>query len=282
MVQTITSMDGPIMVHLRRIREALPRALSCIGDTYFYAQTFSLEARERMRACADDYRASKEEDPGMEQVVAFRFLDSYWFLEDPHGSLTQALVASRRAIELSPTFAHGHVLRSMVLAASGEVEQAFRVAERALELNPYDEVTAFNLASRLLQLGQIAKARDLLEAIHNDNLAPPIWITTHLGVAYLLMNDLKALSRLLPQLRGSTMPLANVMLVIAESRSADASLGQQALAQLKAHYPFLTLKYASRVYLGAHFRNPDIAKVVTEAFENALAELQRPPADARN
>jgi tetratricopeptide (TPR) repeat protein len=281
MMQAVVSMDGPIMIHLRRIRETIPRALACLGDVYFYAQTFSQEVRQRMRVCVDDYRASKEADPGMEQAAAFRYLDSYWFLEDPHGSLTRALEASKRAIELSPTFAHAHVLRSMVLAASGEVEQALRAAEHAFELNPYDDLTTFNLAARMLNTGQAAKARDLLEAINKESIAPPIWITTYLGVVYLIMDDFTALAGILPQLRGSTMPLANVVLVIAESRSADGSLGQQALTQLKSRYPFLTLKYASRVYLGAVFRNPDIARKITSAFEAALAELQRPVPDTK-
>jgi Flp pilus assembly protein TadD len=68
------------------------------------------------------------------------------------GALEAAEREFKRAIELGPSNAHAHYWYSMLLVALGRGEEALRVAERGLELDPFAPRAAFDMKNSALYL----------------------------------------------------------------------------------------------------------------------------------
>ena len=70
---------------------------------------------------------------------------SIWRKQQPE----QALAAAERAVALSPNYADGYAVQSVVLNLIGRPQEAIRVAERAIRLNPLEHSNWYALGIRL-------------------------------------------------------------------------------------------------------------------------------------
>jgi tetratricopeptide (TPR) repeat protein len=94
------------------------------------------------------------------------------------GQLEQAIRTSRKAIEIGPSFALGHLGLGMALLFSGRAAEAIGPLEHGLRLSPYDpqNFVWFNM----LALGRLfaGRAEEALEAAIRALQVRPDWWTT--------------------------------------------------------------------------------------------------------
>lgn len=270
-IRVLGSLDGPVLAHIRRHRDHFPPFVGCLGNAYEFAMTFNRDSRARLRACVNAYRASGFVDSNMEQLVAFDAIVAYWHLEDVNENTQLALRSSRRAVELDPGNARSHLVRALVLSATGDAEQALLAARRGYSLNPFDDIMAFGFANALLSVGEVAEAQSLLAKARRENSHTPDWILVNLALTYLLSGDADAFTRMIPEMWGTTTPLGRILLLIAEARGGDPARVQSAFHQLKSAFPLLARPIVARLYLETHIRNTTLVTRVVAELEAAIA-----------
>ncbi len=87
------------------------------------------------------------------------------------GALEKADYHARRFLEMSPDDAHAQRLLSRVHLARGELEQAERCVERALQLNPFDADMMLNKGLHVLYTGGAEESMDWFDRVlevHNE------------------------------------------------------------------------------------------------------------------
>ncbi len=85
-----------------------------------------------------------------------------------------AIAALERAITLSPSYADGYGLLALVNNNLGQAEEAIRLLEKGMELNPYYSWDyLYNLGRAYYTLGDYQRSAELLEQALQRNAAPP-------------------------------------------------------------------------------------------------------------
>lgn len=270
--RAIGSLDGPVLSHMRRIRDRVPESFACANDLHAYFQSYDADIRARILRCIDGYRSAGVEDALMEHAIALMGLDALWRRERPAQNMDVATRAAIRAIELAPSFARMHYVYGLVLAARGELDAALKATERAYDLNPNDDLVIVGMGSRLLGLNRFREARAFLEPLHRESLAPPAWLTFNLATAYLIDNDFTALDSIAYQLRGTASPYGQVILIIAESRTSDKERARRALQNFRANHAAAAANI--RDHIGTFYRNPVIAEKIAAAYFEAVARIE--------
>jgi tetratricopeptide (TPR) repeat protein len=79
------------------------------------------------------------------------------------GQQDQALIELQTAVQLSPSYAHGHYALAFVHCQSGDPQAAIRSSDRSRSLSPFDPLLFAMLAMRavaLVRLGKFDEAAD--------------------------------------------------------------------------------------------------------------------------
>ncbi len=80
-----------------------------------------------------------------------------------HGQPWQAREVIRRALEINPEFADGHMLLARAWMAEGRLEEASAGATRAVELDPQSFDATVTNAELLIEMGRASKDRDCFD-----------------------------------------------------------------------------------------------------------------------
>jgi DNA-binding SARP family transcriptional activator/tetratricopeptide (TPR) repeat protein len=129
------------------------------------------------------------EAAGQSLIVDDRDPAAHWAMGRAHwlrGRQEHSLLELETAVELSPSFAHGHYTLAFVRAQSGDARAAVGSCDQSLHLSPFDPLLFAMFATRamaLIRLGQFEKAADwAVKAAARPNAFPQI----HAIAAYCL------------------------------------------------------------------------------------------------
>jgi serine/threonine protein kinase/Flp pilus assembly protein TadD len=144
--------------------------------TYLYGRcAFS---QGKMEEAAGLFRKASELDPAEYQAMNLLALCLHGLGRHDEAKLVSrsALERTERHIALHPDDARAHYLGSHALHNLGEDERALSWAARALEIDPSENSTIYNVACLYVQLGDNDRAFDLLETAVRNGFGQKEWI----------------------------------------------------------------------------------------------------------
>lgn len=136
-------------------------AYAALADTWLvlpeYGNVSIAEARDKASPLIEK---ALELDPESAEVVAARGL--LLVRLEQYDSAESAL---RHAIDLNENYIPAHVWLSVTLEIQGRYAEEKAVLEKAMELDPLNELLAVNYAQNLLNLGELEHAREMLQRL---------------------------------------------------------------------------------------------------------------------
>ncbi len=155
----------------------------------------------------------------------------------PGSPLDRALDSARRAAELSPASARSQQALLAAHFARGEMESAWRAANEAMALNPFDTEILADVGARHVQSGYYAKGLGMLEQALELNPSPPTWALTFRAAAYYLLDQNDQSRGIASALGGSEYPLAMMALIMVAKRNLNEQAGSRTLADMRRLHP---------------------------------------------
>ena len=165
-------------------------------------------------------------------------------------TLREAEALARKAIELDPTSALGHVRLGWVLGYCGKPDETIEAFETALRLEPNNAEVYHAYGETMNRLAQPEKAAPLLDAVFSkDSFLPPSWEFPQGHTEILLghhepaidhfQSVLERLERFIP---------ARVQLVRALWEAGNTAEAERNVTAIKAFAPKYSLAHAARMF----------------------------------
>jgi DNA-binding SARP family transcriptional activator/tetratricopeptide (TPR) repeat protein len=155
-----------------RLDPTWARALSALSFTHFQNAFQRWAEREPEIDCA--FRAAE-----LSLIADDRDPSAHWAMGRAlwlRGRHAQSLVELEKAVELSPSFAHGHYTLAFVHAQSGDPRLGIGCSDHSRQLSPFDPLLCAMLATRALALVRLDRfdeaAEWALKAISQPNTFP--------------------------------------------------------------------------------------------------------------
>jgi tetratricopeptide (TPR) repeat protein len=166
---------------------------------------------------------------------------TYLYLEEyrqgynplPGNPLDRALESANRAATLAPASARSHQALLAAHFARGEMESAWRAANEAIALNPFDTEILADVGARHVQSGYYEKGLGMLQQALELNPSPPTWALTFRAAAHYLLDQNDQARRIASALGGSEYPLAMMALIMVARKNLDESSGRKTLADMQ-------------------------------------------------
>jgi tetratricopeptide (TPR) repeat protein len=166
------------------------------------------------------------------------------------GLHNEALVQIDHTIEISPAFASAYITKAEILAWSfGDLDQALRIFDYSVELDPQSLNACVGKALVLSSLGDDSGAQEQIE--HCLELGPDfIWAHHNAAIIYLASGDA---DRALQHARRVHSVRSGLWLPLRVLRDADISRGQ--IAEARARYENTNMDFAGRTELLVYSNN---------------------------
>lgn len=191
-----TSIAATLWGHRGRIREALRDGLATKHTRDFNAFDCVLKGiycKEQFTANASMeahnwFAKAIEIDPLCAEAYAWQALvtlcDMYLRWPIDRDGLENSFVAARRAIEIDPNCADGHLALGWAYNWSGDLDRGFAAFDRAMQINPNDSDLMVFKGEELATNGRFDEGIELIQRGIKFNMQPPDWYFWHLGLAY--------------------------------------------------------------------------------------------------
>ncbi len=178
---------------------------------------------------------------------------TYLYLEEyrqgynplPGNPLDRALESANRAATLAPASARSHQALLAAHFARGEMESAWRAANEAMALNPFDTEILADVGARHVQSGYYEKGLTMLQQALELNTSPPTWALTFRAAAYYLLDQNDQSRRIASALGGSEYPLAMMAMIMVARKNLDEPSGKKALADMRRLHPVILVDPAA-------------------------------------
>jgi hypothetical protein len=178
---------------------------------------------------------------------------TYLYLEEyrqgynplPGNPLDRALESANLAATLAPASARSHQALLAAHFARGEMESAWRAANEAMALNPFDTEILADVGARHVQSGFYEKGLTMLQQALELNTSPPTWALTFRAAAYYLLDQNDQSRRIASALGGSEYPLAMMAMIMVARKNLDEPSGKKALADMRRLHPVILVDPAA-------------------------------------
>jgi adenylate cyclase len=176
---------------------------------------------------------------GLHAQLAYLHLEEFrqGYNKLPGNPLDRALVSAQRAVAVAPASARSHQALLAVHFARRESDSAWRAAEEALALNPYDTEIQADVGARHVQSGNYARGLAMLTEALQLNPAPPTWAVTFRALALYLLGRIEQSGPLASALKGSEYAPAMMALIMVARQYRDEALGKESLAAMRRAHP---------------------------------------------
>jgi hypothetical protein len=166
---------------------------------------------------------------------------TYLYLEEyrqgynplPGNPLDRALDSANRAATLAPASARSQQALLAAHFARGEMESAWRAANEAMALNPFDTEILADVGARHVQSGYYEKGLGMLQQALELNSSPPTWALTFRAAAYYLLDQNDQSRRIASSLGGSEYPLAMMALIMVARKNLDEVSGKKTFQDMR-------------------------------------------------
>jgi tetratricopeptide (TPR) repeat protein len=241
------SLLGPFGVI--EARERIKRAAAdpmrdtyrCVLDAAAYLRSFDSPRYQPVSECL--VRASTRDAPPVTVFadLALVYLRNYRFgisgqPGDP-GMLDNAYRMATRAVDIKPDSAFAQLALQGVLLAKGDTARAIVAGDEAFRLNPNDSTVAFGRAWLLVMTGRVDQGVALLN--QNAGSTPTEWLGYRLltALGYYLEGDLKTAAAESAQIADPAFPPGLLLDAVVADKTGDRARARRDVAMLAQFYP---------------------------------------------
>lgn len=238
--QVATSVGQPYGVLYADLmnRPGLTPRLRCTLLAYEYWNNPAVQRHAEARACLESVVAAEPRAATVHANLAYFYLDEHRASYNPRPEpLERALQSARRALALAPDSPRANQALMGVHFTRGDVEQALRYGQRALELNPFDADVLADVGARYVQTGRYADGAGLIARAAAINPADPPWYDFFLFLAAYMQEDREGARAAAQRITSDDYVLGLVARAIVAAEGGDIPRARDLVTRLKALQP---------------------------------------------
>lgn len=271
---TVAQPFGVVHGYTRRVLPTMAYTdtpYRCLLASFEYQLLRSRNKHEATLACVEDNLKRFPGVAALHSQRAYLLVESYRFgFVSPHRSLLdEALRSARLGVRLAPASARAHQSLFTTLFVRKDLAGAWRAANKALELNPFDTETQAEYGSRLILSGQVQKGIDVIDKAYVLNPAPPPSVMTIKAFGLHMAGRLDEALKLSEALKWSEFPLAMMGRVVLAQARNDREDGALALRIMNEQFPAIVADVHG--YLERSNLEPTIAARAAALFGSAVS-----------
>jgi tetratricopeptide (TPR) repeat protein len=211
----------------------------CIMVAFDYWQHSEKEMRTSAKKCLENQLTKNPRLGAVHSQLAYLYLDDYRFDDVDHQKqvLDRAIAAAFRGANLSPISARSYQTLLAIHFVRKEMESAWRAADQALKLNPFDSDIMADVAVHYISAGQFAKGLTLLEESMTYINNPPDWIVTYRSIALLMLGRTDEAAMILKPIKSSESPLAMVGTILVSFHEKDQQGATESINAFRKIHP---------------------------------------------
>jgi tetratricopeptide (TPR) repeat protein len=247
----------------------------CLVASFDYWQTNDRKTHGEARTCITERLKQQPMAKSLHAQLAYLHLEEFrhGFNPLPGDPLARALDSAQAAVRIAPTSARSHQALLAARFSWRDMDGAWKSANEALQLNPYDTDIIADVGARHIQSGRYEKGLAMLNEAFELNTAPPIWATTYQGLALYMLDRWEEASLAASRLETTTYPGAIVATVLVAYRERKAARGKERLALLRSTHPDIAANLES--YLNRLNVDPNMLRKVMTSYANAVAWIDQ-------
>jgi tetratricopeptide (TPR) repeat protein len=238
----------------------------CIMISFDYWLKNDKETRLRSKECLEEQLTKTPNIGALHSQLAYKYLDEYRLSEtkNPRLLLDYAVASANRGASLSPTSARSFQALFSVYFVRKEMENAWRAAEQAQKLNPFDTDILAEVGVRYIQAGQVEKGLRILDDNNLMSFNPPDWVVTYRSIALFMLDKADQAADNHRSLKNSEFPLAMIGNILVATREKDKASALAEINRLKRVHPDI---YANPK---AYFERINVDRRIATVFLDSL------------
>jgi tetratricopeptide (TPR) repeat protein len=266
-------------------REAIKRAAAdpmrdpyrCILDANVYLRSFDPSLYGSTRGCLERATANNPPFVGVFVKLARLYFRDYQIgasgQAGDRATLDRAYRMAARAIDINPNSAAAQFAMGEILLARGDFEQAKVAEDNALRLNPYDNAVIYGDAALLILTGQLDEGLAVLR--QNTNKKTAVWAGHHFLVALgsYLKGNITTAAIEAGQIANANFPPGLVLDAIIAANNKDRPRARYDIALLYGKNP--TWRNDPRANIGYFLPDRDMANRIGEDFAAVTDDLKK-------
>jgi TolB-like protein len=237
-------------------------------SAFEYWRSYEGEQHQRTRACLE---ATVAAQPGFAKALPVRtyvYLDEYRFgfnRRDHRAPLDEALRVAQRAVELKPESARAIQALCSALFVRGDVAAGIAFCERSRALNPFDTDIAGDLGAKLIIANDYVRGLALIDEAVFFNPGRPIWYDVFRVLGAHLTGDVTTARILVRNMVLKDYALSHFCGALVSRAAGDTPAARAALMALHRLQPDFATN--PRDALGRQFPNPLLVERLARELE---------------
>ncbi|MBB6306367.1 hypothetical protein [Xanthobacter tagetidis] len=251
------------------------RAYSCTLSYYVYRASLDRATHAKVRKCLEDAVARFPDYATAWALLSQTYIDEvrFGFAPDPAAgpaSVSRALAAARRAVELDPTNTRGLQAKMFALYFSKEVEAALRIGEQALAMNPNDSELMGEYGFRLALTGSWQAGCSLIRRARELNPGPLGYYEAALALCAYFDGDLSEAAMWIRNTGVPDNPMYHLIGAVVFGEAGEAAVAAAELDWVRTHAPGIAAN--PRAVIAGRVLNPvDVERLIGSLRKAGLA-----------
>ncbi len=250
---TVAQPYGVIHAHVRARLEGTAHAADpygCLVAGFDYWQTNDRATHSAARKCFVDRIKDHPGNAALHAQLTYLHLEEFRHGYNllPGDPLARALDEAQIAVRLAPASARSHQALLAALFSRRDMEGAWRAANEALALNPFDTDVIADIGARHIQAGRFERGLAMIKEAFELNTAPPVWARTYQAIALYMLNRVDESSIIAAQLETTRFPPAMVATLLVAYRQRNLVKAKERLALLRATHPAVAADFGSYLH----------------------------------
>jgi tetratricopeptide (TPR) repeat protein len=271
---TIARPYGVLHAYARKVFTGLEESQSdfgCIMVAFDYWQHNNKELRTQAKKCLEEQLIVNPRLGALHSQLAYLYLDDIIVdnLEEPKRALDHAIAAAIRGGNLAPTSARAYQTLMAVHFVRKEMESAWRAADTALRLNPFDSDISADVGVHYIKAGQFEKGLSLIDESMVLNSSPPDWVLTYRAMALRALGRYDEAVSTIKPLKASELPLAMVGNITAAFQEKDKPTALDRIEIFKQTHPDIFAN--PRGYVQRMNLERGLTEAIISRYQDALA-----------
>jgi tetratricopeptide (TPR) repeat protein len=250
---TVAQPYGVIHAHVRARMDMASQSADpygCLVTGFDYWQTNDQTTHATVRNCIVAKLKDHATNGALHAQLAYLHLEEFrhGYNPLPGDPLARALEQAQLAVRLAPASARSHQALLAALFSRRDIEGAWRAANEALALNPYDTDIMADVAARHIQAGRFERGLQLLRDAFELNTAPPVWARTYQAMALYMLNRVDEASTIATQLEETRYPPAMVATLLVAYQRRDAAKAKERLSLFRGTHPAIAADFSAYLH----------------------------------
>ncbi|MEL7430042.1 MAG: tetratricopeptide repeat protein, partial [Pseudomonadota bacterium] len=251
-------------------QENPPPRLSCVQSIYRYFSSENLQDYSTALSCAQEAIETGNAPSSIHALLAFLKVEAYrrelpGVSDDP---LVDAREHATLAVTLDEANARAYQAMFAIEKVEGNTEEAIALANRAMDLNPFDRDVIGDFAAYLISIGRLEEARESLARATRLTPTAPAWLQFFQFLHADLTGDHAEADRIVMATTRKDSPLIAIAKILAHERNENPDLLPPAI-NILLNNPSGFLKNPEQAFLRRGF-SPELAKTLAGRIDRVL------------